>query len=139
MELIRKMAKIQGLGAAFFQVEGNNPELLEWYRNFLKLNVTEYGLEVQATMPILVTFKRNHSNAFINFTVDDIREFMDELKTEGVEVVSDIVEYEYGWFSQIKDIAGNIVELFEVNHETYFEMVEQEKKAYLEKQKNTNK
>ena len=48
-------------------------------------------------------------------------------------------EYEYGWFSQIKDIAGNIVELFEVNHETYFKMIEKEKIAYLEKLKNRNK
>lgn len=127
------MAKIQGLGGAFFHIEGDYPQLLEWYRQVLKLNVTEYGIEVPNNIPILVTLKRNESMAYINFIVDDIYAFVEYLRGREVEIISDIETYEYGLFCQIKDIAGNVIELFEVNHETYFEMVEKEKEAYLKK------
>lgn len=130
------MAKIMGLGGVFFQAKGNEQELLEWYRTVLKLDVTEYGIEAPINQNILVTFKRNDSNAFINFIVDDIRKFMENLKTNKVEVISEIVEYEYGLFSQIKDIGGNIIELFEVNQEKYDEMVKKEKAVYIEKMKS---
>ncbi|XMB71813.1 hypothetical protein RJI07_06795 [Mycoplasmatota bacterium WC30] len=132
------MAKIKGLGGVFFNVFGDNSELLEWYRKNLGLEVTEYGLEVPTDTPILVTFKRNNSNAFINFTVDNIKEFIDEMKRKKIEVVSEISSYDYGSFAQIKDLAGNIVELFQVNSENYLKMIETEKINYLNKKNKSN-
>ena len=132
------MAKIKGLGGSFFNVEGDYSKLLKWYQENLGLAVTEYGLEVPADTSILVTFKRNSSKAFINFTVDNIVEFMDELKQKNVEIVSDIITYDYGSFAQAKDCAGNIVELFEVNIENYLKMIEAEKANYLNKKKEEN-
>lgn len=130
------MGKIIGLGGVFFQTNGDEQRLLRWYNEVLKLNVTEYGIEAPINQSILVTLKRNESNAFINFIVDDIYEIMSELKANKVEVISEIVEYEYGLFSQIRDIGGNVVELFQVYQEKYNEMVENEKQRYIEKMKS---
>ncbi|XFA98204.1 VOC family protein [Candidatus Izemoplasma sp. B36] len=129
------MAYITGIGGVFFNIKGDSEALLEWYRYNLGLNVTAYGIEAPIKENILVTFKRNSTNAYINFTVDNIEVFMKELKNKNVEVVSEIKNYEYGSFAQIKDIAGNIIELFEVNKDAYYKMIEEEKKAYLEKLK----
>ena len=129
------MAYITGIGGVFFNIKGDSDVLLEWYRYNLGLNVTEYGIEAPVKENILVTFRRNSTNAYINFTVDNIKEFMKELKKKNVEIVSEIKHYEYGSFSQIKDIAGNIIELFEVNKEAYYKMIEEEKEVYLNKLK----
>ncbi len=133
------MAYITGIGGVFFNIKGDSNVLLEWYRHNLGLNVTEYGIEAPIKEKILITFRRNDTNSYINFTVDNIEAFMKELKSKNVEIVSEIKKYEYGSFAQIKDIAGNIIELFEVNKEAYYRMIEAEKKAYLEKLKYNEK
>ncbi len=130
------MAKIIGLGGVFFNTQGDEKELLKWYQDVLGLDVTEYGIEAKMNQNVLVTLKRQPSNAFINFIVDDIHKFMTEMKQKNVEIVSDVVEYEYGLFSQIKDISGNVIELFQVYQKEYDEMVEKEKLEYKDKMKS---
>lgn len=129
------MASITGLGGVFFNVTGEHKELLKWYNEILGLKVTEYGINIDSSQATLLTLKRFDNKAFVNFTVDNIELFMEELKLKGVEVVSDIKEYPYGKFSQIKDLYGNIIELFEVNFEAYEKMVLEE----LENYKNSRK
>ena len=130
------MAKIIGLGGVFFNTQGDEQELLKWYQDVLGLDVTEYGIEAKMNQNVLVTFKRQESNAFINFIVDDIHKFMNRMKQLDVEIVSDIVEYEYGLFAQIEDIGGNVIELFQVYQKQYDKMVEKEKQEYKEKRKS---
>ena len=130
------MAKIKGIGGVFFNLKGDESELLKWYQEVLGLEVTEYGIAAQMDQDVLVTLKRQNANAFINFIVDDIHGFMEQLKHKNVEITQDIVEYEYGLFSQIKDIAGNVIELFKVYQKEYDEMVKKEKQAYNEKKKS---
>lgn len=124
------MSMITGLGGVFFHIDGNQKELLEWYHDVLGLEVTEYGINIDSSQATLLTVKRTNNNAYVNFTVDDIESFMKELTKKGVEVVSQIKEYPYGKFSQIKDLYGNIVELFEVNFEAYHKMVIEELENY---------
>lgn len=124
------MAKITGLGGAFFNVKGDALESLKWYNEVLGLRVTEYGLNISSSEEILVTLKQHSNNAFINFTVDNLEEYLKELKSKGVKVVKEIEEYDYGKFAQIKDLHSNIIELFEVYEEAYHKMIKQELKNY---------
>lgn len=129
------MSKITGLGGTFFNINGDHKKLLEWYHKTLGLKVTEYGINIESTQKTLVTLKRDNINAFINFTVDNIEEFMQEMISKNVEVVQEIKDYGYGKFSQIKDLFGNIIELFEINPEAYEKMISEEMESYESKHK----
>ena len=52
------MAKITGLGGAFFDIKGDMPTLLKWYKDVLGLTVTEYGINIQSSQETLITVKR---------------------------------------------------------------------------------
>jgi predicted enzyme related to lactoylglutathione lyase len=129
------MSKITGLGGAFFNITGDHEQLLEWYNKTLGLKVTEYGLNIASCKETLVTLKRSSNNAYINFTVDNIKEYMEELKNKGVIVVREITNYDYGKFSQIKDLFGNIIELFEINPKEYEKMILRELESFKLKHK----
>lgn len=48
-----------------------------------------------------------------NYRVDDLRELLKKLKEEGVSIVGEVEEYEYGKFGWIVDPDGNKIELWE--------------------------
>jgi predicted enzyme related to lactoylglutathione lyase len=129
------MSRITGLGGAFFNITGDHEQLLEWYNKTLGLKVTEYGLNIASCKETLVTLKRSSNNAYINFTVDNLKEYMEELKNKGVIVVRELTNYDYGKFSQIKDLFGNIIELFEINPKEYEKMILRELESYKLKHK----
>ena len=49
----------------------------------------------------------------MNFRVENLVELLDALKKEGVTVVGEIEEYDYGKFGWILDPEGNKLELWE--------------------------
>jgi predicted enzyme related to lactoylglutathione lyase len=49
----------------------------------------------------------------MNFRVENLRELLRVLKDEGVTVVGEIEEYDYGIFGWILDPEGNKIELWE--------------------------
>jgi predicted enzyme related to lactoylglutathione lyase len=49
----------------------------------------------------------------INYTVADLEALVTELKKEGVEILDEIAEYDFGKFIHILDIEGNKIELWE--------------------------
>ena len=49
----------------------------------------------------------------INFRVENLAELMEALKKEGVTIVGEIAEYDYGKFGYIMDPDGNKLELWE--------------------------
>ena len=49
----------------------------------------------------------------MNFRVENLVELLDVLKEEGVRVVGEIEEYDYGKFGWILDPEGNKIELWE--------------------------
>jgi len=55
----------------------------------------------------------------INFRVQDIEKLLEILRSDGVEVVGDIEEYEYGKFAWIMDPEGNKIELWEPDDEVF--------------------
>lgn len=48
-----------------------------------------------------------------NYRVENLEELLSELKKEGVEVLGEIEEYEYGKFGWIMDPEGRKIELWE--------------------------
>ena len=48
-----------------------------------------------------------------NYRVENLRELIKVLKEEGVTVIGDIEEYDYGKFGWILDNEGNKIELWE--------------------------
>ncbi len=124
------MSRITDLGAAFLNVNDDYQELLVWYNKTLGLAVTEYGIIINSSQQTLISLKRTSNNAYINFTVDDIENYMIDLKKMNVEIVKEISNYDYGKLSQIRDPFGNIIELFEINTGNYEKMVLKELESY---------
>ena len=124
------MNRITDLGAAFLNVNDDYQELLVWYNKTLGLAVTEYGIIINSSQQTLISLKRTSNNAYINFTVDDIENYMIDLKKKNVEIVKEISNYDYGKFSQIRGPFGNIIELFEINTGNYEKMVLKELESY---------
>ncbi len=56
----------------------------------------------------------------INYRVDNLFELLKSLKEEGVEIIGDMEDYEYGKFGWILDPDGNKIELWEPAEETVF-------------------
>lgn len=126
------MAKVTGIGGVFLRTRGNQEKLIKWYDEVLNVQVSEFGLSfLEPNVFTLITFNRKtDKEAILNFTVDNLDELMIELKEKDVYIVDDIKEYSYGKFAHIKDILGNIIELWEPYEENYLKMVEEESKKY---------
>ncbi len=126
------MAKINGIGGIFLNLEGDTDKLLKWYRDVLNVKVSEYGVNyIVGNQLTLLTFKRKSArSAIINFTVDNLEEMLDQLKSKGVKVVQEIEKYPYGDFAQIEDILGNVIELWKPNEKEYRAMIEEEIKDF---------
>lgn len=67
-------------------------------------------------------FKPSEKEFMINYRVDNIEELIAELKENGVEVVAEIVSYDYGEFVHILDPEGNKIELWETIDEVFTKM-----------------
>ena len=59
-------------------------------------------------------FNPSTSSFMINFRVMDLSKLLETLKQEGVKIVGEIVEEEYGKFGWILDPEGNKIELWEL-------------------------
>jgi len=120
------MKRVTGLGGFFFKTK--DPKTTkEWYGKHLGLPVDDYGCtfwwkdkEGNDCSTQWSPFKED-TNYFapskkefmMNFRVDNLVELLKVLKKEGVTVVGEIEEYEYGKFGWIVDPEGNKIELWE--------------------------
>ena len=64
-------------------------------------------------------FKPSDKEFMFNYRVENLVELLEQLKQEGVQVVGEIEEYDYGKFSWIMDPEGNKIELWEPNDEVF--------------------
>jgi len=128
------MAKITGIGGIFIQTKNDVTNLLNWYRDVLNLDITEYGINFLIPNELtLVTFNKGQGETVLNFTVDDLESFMVELKSKNVLIEQEIETYDYGKFAKIKDPFGTTVELWQPYQENYIQMVNKEIKDYKNK------
>lgn len=133
------MKRVTGIGGVFFK-SGDSKKTKAWYKQHLGIESGEYG----------GTFEWRHANSkdkkgftawgpfredtdyfhpserdfMINYRVDNLEKLLEVLKEEGVEVVGDIEEFEYGKFGWIMDLDGTKIELWEPVDEVYEKMQE---------------
>ena len=122
------MEKVTGIGGVFIKAK-DVKSLAGWYQKHLGI---EFGnnsyvdfkwLNKDSNVPgnTVFSFFKEDSTYFnparkpfmINFRVNDLEGLLEELKKEGVEVVGDKEEYEYGKFGWIMDPEENKIELWQ--------------------------
>lgn len=133
------MKRVTGIGGIFFK--SSNPEKTkEWYKKHLGINSDQYG----------GTFEWRHAEDvnkkgftawsvfsedtdyldpaekefMINYRVNDLEQLLKVLKEEGVEVIGEMEEYDYGKFGWIMDPNGIKIELWEPNDKVYEKMAD---------------
>jgi len=125
-ETKEEFKRVTGIGGLFFKTE--NPEKLkEWYKNHLGLNTNDWGCtfwwkdnEDKAASTQWSPFKSDTTyfspstkDYMFNYRVHDLKKLLMKLKEEGVTIVGEIEEYEYGKFGWVLDPDGNKIELWE--------------------------
>ena len=122
------MERVTGLGGFFFKTK--NPEAMRtWYAQHLGFNTDENGATfewrnsqdpaqtgttVWSPFPEETTYFAPSKNEFmLNFTVANLEQLLDLLRQEGVEVIGEMEEYDYGKFGWILDPEGRKIELWE--------------------------
>lgn len=130
--------RVIGVGGVFFKYE--NPEQIRsWYSKHLGLNTDDYGCSFEwrkADKPeekgftLWSAFKKESDyfgsekqQAMINFRVENLAMLLEEFKKEGVKIVGELQEYEYGKFAHIEDPEGNRIELWEAVDGEYDKMI----------------
>ena len=124
--------KVTGIGGIFFQTK--DPQATrEWYGENLGLAINPYGSSFEfrnANRPDEINylqwspfdektdyFEPSEKQVMINYRVQNIEGLVEQLKENGVTVVDEIAEYDYGKFVHIMDHDGNKIELWEpVDH-----------------------
>lgn len=130
--------KVTGIGGIFFKTE--NPDKMKaWYSKNLGLVTDEYGSPFEfrnANNPDEINylqwspfsqetkyFEPSKKDFMINYRVENLLELVAELKKDGVEIVDDVEEFEYGKFIHIMDPEGNKIELWEPVDQVFTDML----------------
>jgi catechol 2,3-dioxygenase-like lactoylglutathione lyase family enzyme len=127
------MAQVEGIGGVF--IDSNDAtRLAGWYEKVLgiKMEAHPNGIGYYRVFPIRdaetgilrenPVFAINHAEKelaekgggfVINLRVDSLYEFLEMLRSRGVEVEEKILEWERGKHTRIRDLDGNRIELYE--------------------------
>ena len=130
--------KVTGIGGIFFK--SNDPvSTREWYAKHLGLVVNEYGsvfefktadqkekayLNWSPMSEDTTYFEPSKKEFMVNYRVENIEALLQELKENGITILDEIAEYEYGKFVHILDPEGNNIELWEPKDKSFTEMYE---------------
>ncbi|WP_209402518.1 VOC family protein [Pseudozobellia sp. WGM2] len=126
--------RVTGLGGFFYKTK-NPDQIKDWYKNHLGLNTDKYGCtfwwkdengndcstQWSPMNENTKYYEPSKSSFMMNFRVENLEELLKVLKNEGVTVVGDIEEFEYGKFGWILDPDGNKVELWEPVDKAFLE------------------
>lgn len=124
--------KVLGVGGIFFKCK-NPDKINEWYSNNFGFQTDDYGTMFEsksveepdrnlflqwAPFPKDTKhFSPSEKEFMINYIVDDIEAVVKTLKENGVTILDDIEEYDYGKFVHIMDPEHNKIELWEPKQE----------------------
>lgn len=138
------MKRVTGIGGIFFKCK-DPKKTKDWYRKHLGIQSGEYGGTFEwrhaedkskkgytAWGPFSADteyFRPSENDFMYNYRVADLEKLLKALKEEGVTVVGEIEEYEYGKFGWIMDPDGQKIELWEPNDEVYENMADEDNNA----------
>jgi predicted enzyme related to lactoylglutathione lyase len=124
------MKRVIGIGGIFFKAK-NPKALASWYKTHLGVPIDDsfggyaFNWNNNTERPskgytIWSPFKSNteylepsDKDFMFNFIVDDLKALVEVLKSEGINLIGDIEDTEFGLFAWILDPEGNKVELWE--------------------------
>ena len=120
------MKRVTGLGGFFFKTDDPD-SIKDWYKKHLGIPTDQYGwtfwwkdkegndcsTQWSPMNSDTSYFKPSESSFMMNFRVDNLVALLKVLKEEGVTIVGEIEEFEYGKFGWILDPDGNKLELWE--------------------------
>jgi len=122
------MKRVTGIGGIFFKCK-NPKEVKAWYEKHLGLNTDDYGTSFEwrqgedssklgftqwSPFPADTEyFEPSQSEFMLNYRVADLKALVEVLKQEGVTILDEIEEFEYGKFVHILDNEGYKIELWE--------------------------
>ncbi|MFY0674332.1 MAG: VOC family protein [Bacteroidia bacterium] len=129
-----KKGKITGIGGIFFKCDDPD-KMREWYGATFGFETDEYGamfkskdfekpektnyLQWSTMSRNSKYFAPSKSQFMVNYRVENIEALVEQLKSDGVEVVDEIEEFDYGKFVHVLDPEGNKVELWEPIDEAF--------------------
>jgi predicted enzyme related to lactoylglutathione lyase len=121
------MKKVRGIGGIFFKC--NDPKVMkDWYDKNLGFGNEQWGTNFEwrevdndkkgstVWSPFSSTtkyFEPSTKDFMINYRVEDLAGLVEQLKKDGVTLVDEIQDSDYGKFVHILDPEGNKVELWE--------------------------
>jgi len=121
------MKKVTGIGGIFFKCQ-DPAKIKAWYKKYLDIDAGDYGfvftwnMETDPSKGSTVWgpfdqktnyFSPYQKDFMINYRVENLQEFVDELKAEGITMLDEIETYPYGKFVHLQDPEGNKIELWE--------------------------
>jgi len=120
--------RVTGIGGIFFKCE-NKEAMRKWYSDHLGIHTETWGGQFEwrdiekpdkkcltAWSPFEMSstyFGPSEKEYMFNYRVENLKELLQTLKEEGVEVIDKIEEFEYGKFGWIMDPEGRKIELWE--------------------------
>jgi predicted enzyme related to lactoylglutathione lyase len=124
--------RVTGIGGLFFKTE-DPKKTRDWYRKHLGFNTDDWGCTFKwkdndgnnATTqwsPFkddTSYFEPSKKEFMFNYRVENLVELLKVLEKEGVTIVGEIEEYEYGKFGWILDNDGNKIELWEPKDDAF--------------------
>ena len=126
--------RVTGIGGIFFKTK-NPSEIKLWYQRHLGFDTDEYGTcfewreadegknkgfsQWTPFSDYTKYFQPSEKEFMINYRVADLEWLVDKLKEEGVKVLDEIEQLDYGKFVHILDPEGNKIELWEPVDEVF--------------------
>ena len=126
------MKRVNGIGGIFFKCQ-DPAKMKEWYGKHLGLPDAGYGTSFDRRhddnpdkkgQTLWSPFKQETTyfapsgkEFMINYRVENLEWLLEELKKEGVEVVGELQDTDYGKFAHVMDPEGNKIELWEAKDE----------------------
>ena len=120
------MAGVIGIGGVFIKFKDPS-KMKSWYNEVLGMITNDYGVLFEFGGPTTSKsylqlgvfeeksdyFGAESQQYMINFRVDDLETFKEELQEKSVKIVDELEAYSYGKFLHIEDPEGNRIELWE--------------------------
>lgn len=122
----KEIKKVTGIGGIFFKTT-NPKETKQWYKKYLGFNTDDWGTtfwwknragkECSTQWSPFETntnyFSPSKKDFMFNYRVDNLVNLLETLQKQGVTIVGEMEEYDYGKFGWILDNDGNKIELWE--------------------------